>query len=72
MKFPSGRGSSQWRAAYDSQPYGASSGKSVSSSDVQKQMIEHSQTDFDSGVLTALFSILSRLDVEVPSLAEKK
>ena len=52
--------------AYDSLISGPSSVKSISPSDVQQQMMEHSQTDFDPGVLKALSSILPRLDVEVP------
>jgi hypothetical protein len=57
--------------AYDSLIYGASSGKSISPSDVHQQMMEHSQTDFDPGVLKALSSILPRLDVEIPFPAAK-
>lgn len=47
--------------AYDSLISDTSSGKNLSPSDVQKRLMEHSQTDFDPGVLKALSSILPRL-----------
>jgi HD-GYP domain-containing protein (c-di-GMP phosphodiesterase class II) len=47
--------------AYDSLISGLSPEKSLPLSDVQNQMMDHSQTDFDPGVLKAFSSILPRL-----------
>ena len=47
--------------AYDSLISGSPSGKSISPSDLQQQMMEHSRIDFDPGVLKAFSSILPRL-----------
>jgi hypothetical protein len=47
--------------AYDSLTSGPSSGKGISPSDVHRRMMEHSQTDFDPGVLKALSCVLPRL-----------
>jgi hypothetical protein len=57
--------------AYDSLISGPSSEKSISPSEVHEQMMEHSQTDFDPGVLKAFSSILPRLDVETRFPAAK-
>lgn len=56
---------------YDTLISGSSSREGLPHSEVQKQMMEHSQTDFDPGVLKALFSILPRLDVETSLPAAK-
>ena len=47
--------------AYDSLMSGPSSGKGVSPSEVQRKMMQQSQTDFDPGILKALSSVLSAI-----------